>query len=328
MRFRVLGFLAPSAEDVLPLFLRLAVLLLVTGSLFAQGAAKKKAEPPPEVAPDDMVIVIPGECQTEPMEFAVRDCIRGLTRQEFEAIVAATNPSSTPEYRRQLAERLARIIILSNEARKRGLPKDPEVHELLRMVQAQELANALLHRIEIDAGNISDADITAYYQAHLHDYELAEFIRTTVPRKQTADDQQYAEGLRSRCAAGEDPAKLAADAAERAGAKASAPEDLKDQRSGQYPATQRSIFDLKAGECGLIAANEGEFHIYKMVAARTAELSEVRDAVVRAIQNGKMKAELNEITGQHEVNFNDKYFPAANTAPQKSAPPTMVVTPK
>jgi hypothetical protein len=325
----MLGFLAPSAEDVLPLFLRCAVLLLVAGTLFAQGTAKKKAEPaPPDVAPDDMVIVIPGECQTEPLEFATRDCIRGLTRQEFEAVVAATNPSATPEYRRQLAERLARIIILSNEARKRGLPKDPEVHELLRMVQAQELANALLHRIEIDSGNISDADIAAYFQAHSNDYKLAEFIRIAIARKQTADDQSYAEGLRTRCAAGEDPAKIAADAAEHAGAKVSPPEDLKDQRSGQYPAAQRSIFDLKPGECGLIAANEGEFHIYKMVASRAGELSEVRDAVVRAIQNGKMKTELNEITGQHEVNFNDKYFPAANAAPEKMAPPTMVVTPK
>lgn len=312
----------------MPLYLRCAVLLLVAGSLLAQ-AVKKKAEPaPPEVAPDDMVIVIPGECQTEPLEFATRDCIRGLTRQEFEAVVAATNPSATPEYRRQLAERLARIIILSNEARKRGLPKDPEVHELLRMVQAQELANALLHRIEIDSGNISDAEVAAYFQAHLSDFTLAEFIRIAVPRKQTADDQPFAEGLRTRCAAGDDPVKLAADAAERAGAKVSAPEDLKDQRSGQYPAAQRSIFDLKPGECGLIAANEGEFHIYKMVASRAGELSEVRDAVVRAIQNGKMKTELNEITGQHEVNFNDRYFPSANAVPEKAAPPTMVVTPK
>lgn len=305
----------------LPRFLHCAVLLLLAGSVLAQSGPGKKAAKaqvvPETVNPDDMVIVVRGACQTPPGEFAVRDCIRGVTREEFEALVAATNPNATPENRQKLAENLGRVIVLSNEAKKRGLPKDPKVRELLRMVQLQELAGLLLAQSAPDsASNVPDPEVEEFYKSHLADYRSAEMVRLTIPRKDPADaaaeDATYAEAIRSRCAAGEDPAKLQSEAAQRVSKSVTTPDDLKSQRPAQY--TDKKIFDMKPGECVLIASDKSDFLIYKMVAITEASLNEVRGSIVKALASAKMKNELDSLMQQNVITLNGKYFPAPPTA--------------
>lgn len=314
----------------MPRFPHCAVLVLLAGSVLAQGNAGKKPAKPKvaadAVSPEDMVIVIRGACQTPPGEFAVRDCIRGVTREEFEALVAATNPKATAEYRRKLAENLGRVIILSNEAKKRGLLKDPKVRELVRMVQLQELAGLLLSQAEpSDATYVPDTEVEDFYRSHIRDYQSAELIRLTIPRKYPDDsspeDASYAEAIRSRCATGEDPAKLSAEAAQRANRNLAAPEDLKDQRPAQYPDTQKNIFGLKPGECVLFASDKSDFVIYKMVAITETPLNEVRGSVVKAVESARIKNELDTLMKQNVVSLNGNYFPAPpTTTPEPSAP--------
>jgi hypothetical protein len=305
-------------------------LLLIAGSTLAQSSAGKKADKPgvaPEaVAPDDMVIMITGACQTPPGEFAVRDCIRGMSRQEFEALVAATNPNATPEYRQQLAEKLGRVIILSNEAKKRGLPKDPKVKELLRMLQLQELANLVVAGTDKeDAAKASDTEIEEFYRSHQNDLQVAELLRLTVPRKTSnefaAEDRTYAESVRSRCGAGEDPAKLQAEAWQRVNQNAAPPEVLKNQRRAQYPEAQKSVFDLKPGECAPFSPNKTKFEIYKMVAMTVIPLSDARSAIVEALQSERARRQIGELTKQYSIQLNSKYFPVMPAVPATQTAP-------
>ncbi len=314
----------------MPRFLHCTVLLLLAGSVLAQSSPGKKAAKPgvaqDAVNPDDMVIVVRGACQTPPGEFAVRDCIRGVTREEFEALVAATNPNATPEYRRKLAENLGRVIILSNEAKKRGLPKDPKVRELLRMVQLQELAGLLLSQSASDNTTyVPDTEVEEFYRSHLGDYQSAELVRLTIPRKNPADssaeDATYAEAIRSRCAAGEDPAKLQGEAAQRVNRSVTSPEDLKNQRPAQYPDAQKKVSQLKPGECVLFESDKSDFLIYKMVAMTQTPINEVRGSIVKAMESARMKNELDSLMQQNVITLNGKYFPAApTTTPAPSAP--------
>ena len=154
-----------------------------------------------------MVIVITGACQTPPGEFAVRDCVRGVTRQEFEDLVAAVDPNSTAQSREKLAEALGQIIILSNEARKRGLPRDPQIHQLMRLEQMRLLANLLISRsMKKDAASVPDTDVEAFYQQHIRDYQTAEMLKIVIPAtsagEPSPDDKAFAESIRARCAAG------------------------------------------------------------------------------------------------------------------------------
>lgn len=307
---------------MLPPFLRCAALLLLAGTLLGQGKTEKKpAEKKPQaaseqIAPDDMVIVIAGACQTPPGEFAVRDCIRGVTREEFEALVAATNPKATPELRERLAESLGRLIILSNEAKKRGLLKNPEVRELLRLEQMQELAALLLrYSIKNEASQISEGEVEEYYRDHIREYESADLWHVSLPRKNTVqaseEDQSYAESLRARCGAGEDLAKLEAEADERAGQKVTAPVHLKDQKRITLSTSEQAMFDMRPGACAVFPAGNAEFHLYRLVAITTPTVKDLREAIVTAIETEKQKEQLDALRKTNVITLNSKYFKAA-----------------
>jgi hypothetical protein len=317
--------------------LHCAVLLTLATALFGQAtppkgdANKKPAKPQEQVAPDDMVILISGACQTAPLEFAVRDCVRGVTRQEFEDMLQVAAPNATPQVKQQLADRLARIIILSNEAKKLEVPKDPAVKQYLRFVNMEVLANLLLSKTmkEQAAKQVSDVGVVSYYQEHKAEFDSAEFLRVAVPSKtgETADmRKQFAETLRSRCAAGEDPNKLQAEADQRAEQKETPAADLKEQRASAYPEAQRTIFALKQGDCAVVAPDENQVFVYKMVAMSTAPLEQVRQSIVAALESEYIKNQLETLKNQNAVSFNDKYFPSAN--PSHPAQPAPSANPK
>lgn len=308
-------------------FLHLALLLLITGTLFGQAKPAKKAEDKkPEaqqqVAPDDMVILITGACRTPPLDFAVRDCVRGVTRQEFEELVQISAPDATPEMKQQIADRLGQIIILSNEAKKRELPKVPAIQQYVKFIDMQALANLLLTRTLRDESEkqASDDAVQSYYQAHHAEYETANLLRISVAKKDgdTPDGlTQYAETLRSRCATGEDAAKLQAEANQRAGKPASVPEELKGQRQASLPPNARSVLLLKQGECSVVGPDENQRFVYKLVSRTVAPLEQVRKSIVAAVESDYIKAQLEYLKQQNVVSFNNKYF---TTVPAKTAP--------
>jgi len=278
-----------------------------------------------------LVILISGACQTAPLEFAVRDCVRGVTRQEFEAMLALAAPHATPQLKQQLADRLARIIILSNEAKKLELPKDPAVKQYLRFIDMDVLANLLLSKTlkEQAAKQVTDVAVVSYYQEHQAEFASGEFLRVAVPPKageEAEAQKQYAETLQSRCAAGEDPDKLQAEADERADQKVTPPADLKGQRASAFPEAQRTIFTLKPGECAVVAPELNELFLYKMVATSVAPLDQVRQSIVATLESEYIKNQLDTLTKQNAVSFNDKYFPSAN--PGQAAPTAPSANPK
>lgn len=311
-------------------FLQVAVLLLFAGMLLAQAKPtkgsdqKNPATTQAQVSPDDMVILINGACRTPPLEFAVRGCIRGVTRQEFEELIQVSDPNATPEVKQQLADRLGKIIVLSNEAKKRDLVKDPAVQQYLKFVDMQVLANLLLSKTlkEEATKQATDEAVQAYYEAHVPDFGTADLVRIAIQKKtdETTDAlAQYADALRSRCASGEDMAKLQAEANQRAGQPAAAPVELKGQREQALPANQRSVFLLKQGECSVVSPGDSQRMIYKLVARTTIPLERVRPAVVAAIESEYIKSELEKLTKDNIVSLNNKYF---NTAPAKPANPS------
>lgn len=311
----------------MPRFLHCAVLLLVAGTLVGQTKPEKKDTPEAAqnqqqpVAPDDMVIVISGACETAPLQFAVRDCIRGVTRQEFEGLIAATNPNATPEYRKKLAETLGRIIILSNEAKKRGMTKDPDIQQVLHFAELQELANLLVSRELKSEPAPTDADIEAFYKSHLADIETSELLRITVPPKgatRAESDERYAEDIRARCSSGEDPEKLQTEADQRAGKDVLPPSDLKNQRRTTFPAAEQSVFDLKKGDCALVSPDTMRFDVYKMVGVTTPPLNDVRSQIAKAIEENRTKVDLQQVSKQNVISLNQKYFSGAPSGPRPS----------
>jgi len=317
------------------------VLLVIAGALMGQGKPgakpdeKKSGEKKMDAAqatvdPDDFVILITGACQTPPGQFAVRDCVRGITRSEFEKLIAITRPDATEAYKQKLAEQLGQVIILSNEAKKRDLPKDPDVEELLRVEQMKVLADLLVLRVLRKDAQPTDTQIEAYYQAHLNEYQSADFARVIVPvrdKEPGDDDVKFAESIRARCAAGEDLKKLQAEADQRVGRPAAAPVELKNQQRAMYPQAQQAIFNSAPGECVTESPSKGEFFVYKTVAKSETPTPQAKSAIVNALESESIKAELEELKKQNVVSLNEKYFGPVENA-TKPARPTLAAPPK
>ena len=306
-------------------WLQVSVLLLMAAGALAgqakpaKGDDKKLAAKQEEVAPDDFVVLLTGACQTAPLEFAVRDCVRGVTRQEFEDLLKVAAPNASPETKQLVANDLAKIIILSNEAKKLGLPKDPGVKQYLRFIEMQALADLLLRQtLRAEAAKqVTDEAVASYYAKHADEFAVAEFLRINIPRRsgEVADAAaQFAESLRARCAAGEDPNTLQAEADRRADQKEVQAADLKNQRRAGYGPKQQNIFSLKPGECAVESADPNQPFVYKMVAATTMPLEQARASIVTALESEYVKSRMDELAKQNVANFNHKYFPDASGA--------------
>lgn len=292
-----------------------AGLLLLAGTMLAQGspgasaAGKKPDSAADQVAPDDMVLVITGACETAPGDFAVRDCIRGVTREEFEALLQSFRSNPTPQSKIKTAEELGQIIIVSNEAKKENLPKDPEVKELLRVTQMQVLAQQFLARTAKDIqGKITDADIQAYYDAHIDDYKTDDLQQILIPTKLPDDDAKYAEALRARWIAGEDPVKLQAEASQRASQTNLPPFDLKGLTPSALPEPARSVFGLKPGDISEPIKDGNQLILYKVVASTTQPLKEVHTSIAQTLQRERAAETINALKQTNVIHLNGKYF--------------------
>ena len=84
-----------------------------------------------------------------------------------------------PARRREFLDNMVQTILLAQEARRRGLDRQPEPASAIRRILAQRVEQAAIIEA-VTSESITDAAVSAYYQAHLGDYQQPEFRRATV----------------------------------------------------------------------------------------------------------------------------------------------------
>jgi peptidyl-prolyl cis-trans isomerase C len=104
---------------------------------------------------------------------------QSITDAELAARFAEMNPYArarfqTVEQRRDYVEGLVRFELLAQEAVKRNLQNDPEVVEAARRVMVQQL---LKKELDEGSGDVTEAQVAAYYQAHTSDYVKPAMVR-------------------------------------------------------------------------------------------------------------------------------------------------------
>jgi len=97
---------------------------------------------------------------------------QALTDAELNQRFSEMNPYArarfqTVEQRRDYVDGVVRFELLSQEAVRRGLQNDPEVVEAARRVMVQQL---LKKELEENTGGVTDAQVSAWYEAHQSDY--------------------------------------------------------------------------------------------------------------------------------------------------------------
>ena len=266
-----------------------------------------QTEPPPvdpaaAVPPTAVVITIKGVCsaqsktaaakataakpataaKTAAVKSSAADCKTVITKAEFETLASHLAPNVTPQMKKQLASLLPQWIIMSDQAKKKGLDKTPQFEDRVKVLKMQILSQELRQDMQDEAGKISPEEIEEYYKEHADAYEQFNLDRLFVPRTkqiepQTKEDKneklseeaqkasqasekakaeeaeqemtQLAESLRARAAAGEDFAKLQKEAFAAAGMKMDSPTvNLPSVRRTGLPPAQSAVLDLKPGK--------------------------------------------------------------------------------
>ncbi len=295
--------------------------------------AEPKQPDPSKVPADAPVITIAGMCKNAPSDKASSDpnCKTVITKSEFEALVDAVAPNLPAPSRRQLANRYAIGLVMSNEAEKMGLDKGPHYEEMLKISRMQVLAGELQKAMQEKASNVPDADIQKYYDDNKAAYEEADLKRIFVPKnkqmeppkvklteeqekKRQADGEAAmkaeADKLHARAAAGEDWSKLQDEAFQAAGYKAKAPNvDMgKVRRSGLPPSQAPQVFDLATGKVSPVIEDTSGYFIYKMGEKDTEPLDKVKEEIHNTLRAQRMQDSMQQVQQSATTTLNDEYF--------------------
>jgi hypothetical protein len=284
------------------------------------------------------VLTLKGACPAK-NGVAPKGCVSSMTRQQFEQLTNALQPSDKgpvpPDIRRKFATQYAKLLTFADAARELGLENDPKVQQIFRFAQNQILAEALNQHYVEKYAHPTDQEIQAYYDQNKKKYLEVSLQRIIIPMQQaTADnpkpDQEaqkaMADKLRQRWVAGEDPTKLEKEAMDSSNVKTTAPDvNVGARRPGSLPEAHEVVFDLKAGEVSPVFSDPAALYIYKVVSVRQVPLSEVKTQISQTVQRETFNQQLEAIQKAVTPELNDAYFgpetPA--TAPQTIIRPGM-----
>ena len=297
--------------------------------------------PGSNVAPDAPVITIQGLCERPANSNATPvDCSTVITRADFEKLVNAVQPNMPATNRKPFATRYVTVLLLAEKAHEMGLDKTPEFDEQMYISRVQLLARQAGEKMQRDAANVPDSEISDYYQQHASDYKTISFERIFIPKQKQvetpgqpndldaqkkreaseAEMKDEADKLRARAAAGEDPTKLQQEANDFAGTKTKVTNVRVDNmRKASIPPTDAGIFDVKAGEVSPVFSDPTGYRIYKVTEVKDLPLATVHDEIARAVQGQNMKNAFDSLQNSAKTTFDNAYF-STPTAPSLKAP--------
>ncbi len=291
-----------------------------------QNATPPPAAPNPatsNVPMDAAVITLKGVCQPKAGSTTPpAGCVTGMTREQFEKMTKALQqpdkPPMPPDVMRNFASQYSKLLVFADTAREMGLENDPRVLQILQFARNQILTDALNQHIVQEYAHPTDQQIEDNYKQNSKKYVEATLQRIIVPRSATtgdkpkpseAEEKAYAEKIRERWVAGEDPVKLEKEAMEHAGLTTPPPDiNVGARRPGTLPEAHESVFELKAGEISPVFADPGSLYIYKLVSTRQVPLSEVKATISSAIQRQMITDRIQQIQNSATVVLNDAYF--------------------
>lgn len=300
----------------------------------AQTPPPAPASKPP-AATKPVLEDIPG---SDPVVLTIGD--EKVTKSEYERLLAAlpdqVRARAQGPGKRQVAEQIAQLKALAQEARKRGIDKSPETKQLIAF-QTDNLLASTLYR-EISAGiKADDAAAHAYYDQHKDENQevtashiLIRFKGSHVPLKPGEKDLTEEEALakaqdiRKKLMAGEDFAKLAESESDdtQSGKKGGSLGTFK--KGSMVPQFEEVAFTLPVGEVSQPVKTPFGYHLIKVEKRETVPFEQAKAGIEQKMKPELAQKAMEEIRKQTPVTINDAYF---GTAPGPTAPAPAPPTP-
>lgn len=285
--------------------------------------ATKTTPPVANVPATETVITLKGACPAKAGEAPSKACVSSLTRAQFEALTNALQPPDRgpvpPEIRRKFATQYAKLLVLADAARELGLENDPRVEQIFKFAKNQILAESLNQHYTEKFAHPSEQQVQQYYDQNKKKYQEVTLQRIIIPKQQasapdkkapTPEEQKaFADKIRERWVAGEDPVKLEKEAMERSEFKTSAPDvNVGARRPGSLPEAHEGVFELKAGEFSQVYSDPAAFYIYKVVSERQVPLSEVKTQIEQTVARQDFNDKIESIQKSVTPVLNEAYF--------------------
>jgi peptidyl-prolyl cis-trans isomerase C len=285
----------------------------------AQPGVPAAAAPPPAapaVDPNKVVMTV-GDEKVTAKDFET--FMQGLPEQYKNA---AAGPM-----RRQIAEQYAQVLVMAQEARKRGIQNDPVVKAQMAFQDDNLLAGALYRQMQAEAKG-DDATLKAIYEGKKADFDsvqarhiLIRYKGSPVPLRTGEKDLTEEEALAKateilkRLNAGEDFAKIAKAESDDVGSGANGG-DLGSFRHGQMVADfEKVAFSQPVGKISDPVKTQFGYHIIQVEKHETKPYDEVKGELGPEIA----KKNADALKSKASIQIDDSFFGSAQQPGQ--APP-------
>jgi peptidyl-prolyl cis-trans isomerase C len=248
-----------------------------------------------------------------------------ITKSQFEEIVSTLSDqqrkqAETPAGKRQLAERLAELKTLAQEARQRKVDQTPKIQTQIKLQTDQVLANVLFQELG-DSNKPTDDQLHAYYDLHKADWNevkarhiLIRMKGSQVPLKPEEKDLTEAEALakandlRAKIIAGADFATLAKAESDDAGSGQNGGE-LGAFKAGQMvPEFERAAFIQEVGKVSEPVKTQFGYHLILVESRSSKPFEDVRAEIAQKMKPELAQKGLDAILKKTTVVYSDTYF--------------------
>lgn len=290
---------------------------LVAGSLALGGAVlvaqdkqdtKPAAAEPQQVDPAKVVIDMKGV---------------QVTAGDFAAFVSALPPEARQlavgPMKRQLADELIRIKLLSNEARARGIDQQPRFKQQMELMRDNVLTGMLLN--DIQSQPVTDKDIDKYYADNKDKLQRVSARHILIPTQGEGalpDEQAKAKaaGIQKTLAAktGEELDKAFGEVAKKESADPGSREDggklQPFTRGVMVPEFEKAAFAQELGKVGEPVKSDFGYHVILVTERVSPPLEKMKDGIADDVRQGKFESLYDGLRKQAEPKFDESFFPA------------------
>lgn len=314
--------------------------------LLAQGTAPPPATPnaPPQgsqagaaanaaVAPDKVVLTIGTE---------------KITAKEFDSYIEALPEQLRMQARgpmkRQMADQIVRVKLLSQQARKAGLDQDPAIKSRIAF-QTENLLAGAAYSDMLKNTKVDEAAAKAYFDEHKEEWDevsarhiLIKFKGSPVPtqegKPELSEEQALAKAqeIRKKLLAGGDFAAIAKAESDDTGSGANGGELGSFKRNSMVPEFEKVAFTLPVGQVSEPVKTQFGYHLIRVDKHDSPTLASVREQIEDRVKPDQARQAVENLAKNTPVVLDDAYFgpppPAPATAPGASAGPSSAPAPQ
>jgi peptidyl-prolyl cis-trans isomerase C len=304
--------------------------LLLPGLLLAMTLAwgqATPATPATPAAPKPTAAATAPAASADPVVLTIgtEKITKSQFEQIFEQIVSQMPPerraaAQDPQAKRQLAEQLAELKALAQEARRQKLDQTPEAKSQLAMRADQLVAGLLFQQISKNA-KPAPADLQAYYDGHKADWEsvsarhiLIRMNGSAVPLKEgekdLSDDEALAKAkdLRAKLVAGGSFEEIAKTESDDAGSGANGGVLGDFTRGRMVPQFEEAAFKLQVNEISEPVKTQFGYHIIQVTKHESKKMEDVQAEITEKIGPEMAQKGVDAIKNKTTITFDQTYF--------------------